>query len=150
MLSVRLQVQLSWIQIRIQSVISPNKKKTCESCLVPDILAKMSGQCYLSRFWGVFALRSSSGARFSQGLVLFWDVSCEMKSLFPGVWQHKGWLAVPESGLSSEIKWDSLEVSFLVNEISKVQDMMLKVFISWEGSVRRLLYQSMFTFNGSN
>ena len=73
-----------------------------------------------------------------------------MKSLFPGVWQHKSWLAEPESGLSSEIKWDFLEVSFPANEISKVQDMMLKVFISWEGSVTRLLYQSMFIFNGSN
>lgn len=73
-----------------------------------------------------------------------------MKSLFPGVWQHKGWLAVPEIGLSSEIKRDFLEVSFPVGEISKIQEMMLKVFISWEGSVTRLFYQSMVIFNGSN
>ena len=150
-----MQVQLSWIRIRIQSVISPNKKKDMWILNFLIVLSLTFWQrClvrwYLLRFWEVFAFRSSSGVRFSQGLVPSWDVSCEMKSLFPGVWQHKSWLAEPESGLSSEIKRDFLEVSFPANEISKVQDMMLKVFISWEGSVTRLLYQSMFILNGSN
>ena len=82
--------------------------------------------------------------------MLFLDVSCEMKSLFPGVWQHKGWLAVLERGLPSGVKRVFLEVFFSMEEISRIQGMMLKVFISWDCSVTRLLYQSMIIFNGSN
>lgn len=39
-----------------------------------------------------------------RGLVLSLGVSCESKSLFCGVWWHRGWLAVPAQGLFSEVK----------------------------------------------
>ena len=39
----------------------------------------------------------------SQCLVLFLGVSCESKSLFLGVWQHKDWLVVPDRSLSREV-----------------------------------------------
>ena len=42
--------------------------------------------------------------RSSQGLVFSLDVTRESKSLFLGVWQHKGWLMVPDRGLSSELE----------------------------------------------
>lgn len=31
-------------------------------------------------------------------------VSCNSKTLFPGVWQHKGWLAVPDKTLSNNVE----------------------------------------------
>ena len=44
----------------------------------------------------------------SQGSVLFFlGVLCEPKSLFFGVWWHKGWLAVPDRDLSSEMEESS-------------------------------------------
>ena len=42
--------------------------------------------------------------RSSQGLMLSLDVSCELSSLFLGVWQCKGWLAVADKVPSSEVK----------------------------------------------
>lgn len=58
--------------------------------------------------------------RSSQGLVLSLEVLCESKSLFPGVWWLKSWLAVS----------DKVE-SFWIDEISMLQDGVLKVVISW-------------------
>ena len=40
----------------------------------------------------------------SQRLVLPLNVSCESKSLFFEVWWHKGWLAMPDVVLSSEVE----------------------------------------------
>ena len=40
----------------------------------------------------------------SQGFMLSLDVSHESRSLFPGVWWHKGGLAVLDKGFSSEIE----------------------------------------------
>ena len=45
--------------------------------------------------------------RSRQGLVHFLYVSCESKSLLLGVWWHKGWLAVRDRGLSSEVEESS-------------------------------------------
>lgn len=42
--------------------------------------------------------------RSSQDLVLSLDVSHEGNSLFPGVWQHKCWSAVPDKGLSRKAR----------------------------------------------
>ena len=42
--------------------------------------------------------------RSTQCSVLSLIVSCESKSLFLGVWLHKGWLTVPDRGLSSEVE----------------------------------------------
>ena len=44
--------------------------------------------------------------RSSQDLVHFLYVSCESKSLL-GVWWHKGWLAIHDRGLSSEVEESS-------------------------------------------
>lgn len=54
-------------------------------------------------------------------MVLSLCVSYESKSLLPGVSWHKGWLAVPDRDLFSEVKENLLEVSFSVYEISGLQ-----------------------------
>lgn len=36
--------------------------------------------------------------------VLSLDVSGQSKNLFHGVWRHKGWLAIPARGISSDVK----------------------------------------------
>ena len=52
-----------------------------ESCLI---------RCHLLQFWEIFPFRSQ-------------NVWCECRSLFPGVWQYKCWLAVPDRG---PFQWD--------------------------------------------
>ena len=42
--------------------------------------------------------------RSSEILVLSLHVLRESKNLFPGVWQHKGWLAAPFKDLSSKVE----------------------------------------------
>ena len=76
------------------------------------------------------------------GLLLCLAVLCKYKSLFPGFWLQKGWLVVLGRVLSSEV-----EESFSVgvsssNEMSRLQGVMLRVFISQERSMKRLLYQN--------
>lgn len=61
-----------------------------------------------------------------QALVLSLHMSHGSKSLLPGVWWHKGWLADPERGLSGKV----VEVSFPINEMSRLQAVMLKATLS--------------------
>lgn len=66
------------------------------------------------------------------------DESHDSNSLFPGLWQHKGCLAVPNKGLSRETKERVfLEVSFPINKISMLQGMMFKSFIFQEWLMKR-------------
>ena len=68
------------------------------------------------------------------------DVSCDSRSLFSGVWQPKGWLAVLIGALPVRLKSVFLEVSFPTDKISSFQSVLLKVFNSMEYTVERLLY----------
>lgn len=77
------------------------------------------------------------------GLRAFFRLSRESRSLLPGGRRHKGWLAGPERGLSSEGEESLLKVSFLIGEVSSFQSVLLTVFISLEYTVKRLLYQNM-------
>lgn len=52
--------------------------------------------------------------RSTQGVLLSLRVSCESKSLLPGVSWHKGWLAVLDRGLSSEVKENPSEGVFSI------------------------------------
>ena len=62
--------------------------------------------------------------RSSQDMALSLGVSCESKSLL-GVWWHKGWLAVHDRGLSSEVEESSSGGVFPIDEICSLQDVML-------------------------
>lgn len=64
--------------------------------------------------------------RSSEDLVLSLDVSCKFRSLFPGVWQPKGWLPVPGRGPSSKVQKSLLEMSFPVENISRLKGVMFK------------------------
>lgn len=76
--------------------------------------------------------------RSTQGVVLSLHVSYESKSLLPGVSWHKGWLAVPDRGLSSEVQENPSEGVF--SSICNLQvARVLKVFISGECTVKTLL-----------
>lgn len=86
----------------------------------------------------------------NEGLVLFFRVSHEPKSLFPGVWWHKGWLSVTNRGLSSKVEESLSGVVFSIDEISRLQSVLPKVFVSLEHTVKRLLYQNMVNFDRSN
>ena len=77
-------------------------------------------------------------------LLLYLAVLCKYKSLFPGFWVQKGWLVVPDRVLSSEVEESLSGGVFSSNEISRLEGVMLRVFISQERSVKRLLYQSGF------
>lgn len=51
-----------------------------------------------------------------------------LKSLFTGVWKHKGWLAVPDRGLSNKVEESLFGGIFLpIDEISSFQNVMLKI-----------------------
>lgn len=76
------------------------------------------------------------------GLVLSLDVTHEAKYLFLGVWLHKGWLTVPDGVFPKEWKRVFLEVSFPIDEVPRLQEVMFKVFISWEHSVKNALPQA--------
>lgn len=68
--------------------------------------------------------------RSSQGSTLSLSMPYESKSLFHGVWWHEDWLVVPDSDLSSEIKGSFFgSVFFPIDKISRLQSMVLKVFI---------------------
>ena len=84
--------------------------------------------------------------RSSQDLVFSLCVSQEYKSPFPRVWPHKSLLAYLIGASPARLKKVLLEVSFLIDEISKFQGVMLKVFISSECTVKRLLCQKMVIF----
>ena len=63
-----------------------------ENCLI---------QCALLQFWEIFTFTSPDDVQSGQDLVLSLGMLCESRvSLFLGVWWHKCWLAVPETGLS--------------------------------------------------
>ena len=69
-----------------------------ESCLI---------RCHVLQFWEICTFRSPDDVQASQGLVPSLSVSCESKSIFLGVWLHKGWLAVLDRGLSSKVEANS-------------------------------------------
>ena len=84
-----------------------------------------------------------------QSLVLFFkSVVCESKSLFPGVWQQRDWLAVPDRGLSN--KKVLLGITLPMDKISRLQGVMLKYFIFRKHTLKTLLYQSKIIFSRSN
>lgn len=76
------------------------------------------------------------------GLLLCLAVLYKYKSLFPVFWVQKGWLVVPDRIISSEVEESLSGGVFSSNEISRLESVMLRVFISQERSVKRLLYQS--------
>ena len=78
-----------------------------ESCLI---------RCHLLQFWEIFPFRSQ-------------NVWCECRSLFPGVWQYKCWLAVPDRG---PFQWDWRE-SFWNLFLQRTSP-------GWKVWCRRLLY----------
>ena len=84
--------------------------------------------------------------RSGQDLVFSLCVSQEYYSPFPRVWPHKSLLAYLIGASPARLKKVLLEVSFLIDGISKFQGVMLKVFISSECTVKRLLYQNMVIF----
>ena len=57
---------------------------------------------------------------------------CHMnpKVVFLGVRWHKGWLVILNRDLSSDAEDGSSRVSFPVNELSRLQGVMLEVFVS--------------------
>lgn len=66
--------------------------QTCgESCLC---------RCFLFQFEKYLCSCDQMGSRSSQGLVPSLNVSHGPKSPFPGIWQHRVWLAVSNKGLS--------------------------------------------------
>ena len=73
---------------------------------------------------------------FSQNSVFSLGVSQESKSLFLGVLWHKGWLIALDGAFSAFI----LEVFIPIDKISRLQGVVLKVFVL-ESAVKRLLYQ---------
>lgn len=52
------------------------------------------------------------------------------KAVFFGVWWHKGWLVILSRTFLVMLKMVLLEVSFPVNELSRLQGVMLEVFVS--------------------
>ena len=61
-----------------------------------DVIGFNSGKSLLSDHLKV--------CRSTQSSVLSLSVSHESKSLFPGFWQHKGLLTVPDGALSSKVE----------------------------------------------
>lgn len=60
-------------------------------------------RCHLLRFQWIFIFRSPDGVQALSESGVFLRC-CVNPSLFPEVWQHKGWLAAPDEDLSTEIK----------------------------------------------
>ena len=67
------------------------------------------------------------------------DVMCESRSLFLEIWWHKGWQTVPGRALATRLKRELFEVSFAVDKISGLQDVMLTPFFSRECAVKIVL-----------
>ena len=67
----------------------------------------------------------------------------ESKSLFFGVQRHKGCLEYSIRGFPARLKRVLLDVSFLIDEISKLQVVTLKVFVPHGFHLKRLIYQNM-------
>ena len=61
-------------------------------------------RCQLLQFWEIFTFRSTDGCQFESKFCAFFRCVCEYKSLFPEIWWHKGWLSVPDRGLTSEFE----------------------------------------------
>lgn len=66
----------------------------------------------LLQFWEIFTFRSPGGVQIQSGLGAFFRLSRESRSLLPGVWRHKGWLAGPDRGLSCEVEESLFEGVF--------------------------------------
>ena len=67
----------------------------------------------------------------------------ESKSLFFGVWRHKGCLEYSIKGFPARMKRVLLSVSFLIDKISKLQVVTLKVFVPQGFHLKRLIYQNI-------
>lgn len=85
--------------------------------------------------------------RSSQGLVLSLDVSHEPR-VFPGVWRHKGWFAVPNKSLSSEVE-RILEVPLPTKKSSGCKMYYLRSLSPPECTVKNM-YHTMVIFHRSN
>lgn len=68
------------------------------------------------------------------GLVLSLD---DPKGCFL-VWWHKSLLTIPDRGIFSGVE-ENLELSFPVDEIFGWQGVIVKIFLSWDPTVGRLL-----------
>lgn len=64
--------------------------------------------------------------------------------------QHKGQLAVLDWSFPVRLKSVLLQLSFPADEISRMQSIMLKVFVSQKHTAKRLVYQNMVIFNRRN
>lgn len=68
----------------------------------------------------------------SQSFVLSLGVSYVSKSLFLGIWQYRGWLAVPDRSISSEVEESLSGGDFFNRQNCQVARCDAKVFISQE------------------
>lgn len=84
----------------------------------------------LLQFLEIFIFKSHVGVQAQSGiwctgpvgdLVLSLAVAHGFKSLFLGLWQHKGWFL--SNGVEKRV---FLEITFLIYKISRLQDVMLK------------------------
>ena len=79
-------------------------RQTFKRCTL-NILGRLSCQISsLLQLQKTSTLRSLGTVQVPSGVVLSLSVSCESRCLFPGAWWPKGWLAVPDRGLSSKVE----------------------------------------------
>ena len=112
-----------------------------------DILGKLSHQMPSASILGNLYFQVTDEMQVQSGFSAFLMVSHESQSLFFGVWWHKAWLVVLDRAFPGMLKRVLLEMSFPIDKISKLQGMMLKVFISH--TVKRLLYPIVVVYNRS-
>ena len=101
-------------------------------------------RCHWLQFQEILPGRQTM-SRSSQLLSL--HASCESKHLFLGDFWHKSWLEIFSGAFLVRLKRVLLEVSFPRDKVSRFEGMMLKVFISWKCTVKRLFYQNMAILN---
>lgn len=110
--------------------------------LDPGILERLFDRMLSPSVPGIFPFKLPNDVQIWFGLLLCLAVLCKYKSLFPGFWLQKRWLVGPDRVYSSEVEESLSGGVFSSNEISRLQGVMLRVFISQERSVKRLLYQN--------
>lgn len=74
--------------------------------------------------------------RFNQCSMIFFSCGTWIQEFISGVWWYRAWLFAPDWAFPEMLKSVYQEVPFLVDKITRLQDMMPKVLIPWECTVK--------------
>ena len=114
----------------------------------PNSLGICLIRCHMLQFWELFIWGSTNGVQVQSSFSAFSRSVTWNQASNPWILLHKSWLVVSDGALSFDDQESSPSVRahFLTDKISRLQDVILNVFVFWEYTVKRWLIQNIIIF----